>query len=203
MSGLTLKDCRQPSSQVDFENIVQKLTKLQLTDDWRELEALFRAARQVYFIGNGGNLSTASHSAADVARLTDKSAFAPDSSVLITALANDLGYDAVFSSWLSCLTGRCEEPQTKILIAYSGSGASPNVLNCLRSADERGIQSVLITSVIPAGQLPRSTLILGLGVKFYHSYECLSLMITYALIRSAGFDCPTIVSTQSNESTVS
>ncbi|MEE2658993.1 MAG: SIS domain-containing protein [Candidatus Latescibacterota bacterium] len=87
---------------------------------------------QVFLCGNGGSAATASHMANDlgkgasyerprerrfrVATLTDNISW-------MTALANDVSYDAIFSEQLRNL-GQAED----VLIAISGSGNSRNVL---------------------------------------------------------------------------
>ena len=70
-------------------------------------EMLFRAYRndkQVFTLGNGGSASTASHMAADLAKNTIgpnmrrfRILSLNDNAAIMTALANDLGYENVFS----------------------------------------------------------------------------------------------------------
>src|SRR5436190_4498870 len=93
-------------------------------------ETLLRAYRndkQVFTIGNGGSSSTASHMAADLAkntigpnmkrfRITSLS----DNASIVTALANDLGYENVFYEQLIDVI--CPGD---LLIAVSASGNSP------------------------------------------------------------------------------
>ena len=93
------------------------------TDRLAELgEILYRTYRngqQVFTLGNGGSASTASHMAADL----DKNTCGPnmrrfrilslnDNQALLTALANDLGYENVFSEQLKNLIRQecCGEP---------------------------------------------------------------------------------------------
>jgi D-sedoheptulose 7-phosphate isomerase len=110
------------------------------TDRLAELgEMLYRAYRnekQVFTLGNGGSASTASHMAADLAKNTIgphmrrfRVLSLNDNTAMLTALANDLGYENVF----------CEQLQNFIrpgdlLIAVSASGNSPNVINAIRYA---------------------------------------------------------------------
>ncbi|HEY2537795.1 MAG TPA: SIS domain-containing protein [Solirubrobacteraceae bacterium] len=102
-------------------------------------ETLFRAYRnnkQVFILGNGGSSSTASHMAADLAKNTigpNMKRFRimslNDNAAIMTALANDLGYDNVFSEQLTNLIQAGD-----ILIVVSASGNSPNVLQAMRYA---------------------------------------------------------------------
>ena len=55
----------------------------------------------------------------------------------ITALANDISYEAIFAEQL-----RNFAQPGDVLIAISGSGNSPNVLNAVEVARERGVKTV-------------------------------------------------------------
>jgi len=110
-------------------------------------ETLFRAYRdgkQVFILGNGGSSSTASHMAADLAKNT----IAPnmkrfrifslnDNAAIMTALANDLGYENVFVEQLTNLVQAGD-----VLIAVSASGNSANVLKAMRYARSRSAEVV-------------------------------------------------------------
>lgn len=95
----------------------------------------------VYIIGNGGSAANASHFAEDLAKgalqddwekrfrvhsLTDNTPF-------ITAIGNDLGYDRIFKFQLR----QFAEPGD-VLVAISGSGNSPNIIEAVEWAQEHG-----------------------------------------------------------------
>jgi len=102
-------------------------------------QALLRAYRndkQVFTLGNGGSASTASHMAADLAtstigphmrrfRITSLN----ENAAIMTALANDIGYEFIFSEQLIEVIRPGD-----LLIAVSASGNSPNVLEAIRYA---------------------------------------------------------------------
>lgn len=102
-------------------------------------EALYRAytdGKQVFVLGNGGSASTASHMAADLGKNTIgpnmrrfRIMSLNDNIPLITALANDLGYENMFAEQLQSLI----QPGD-VLIVISGSGRSPNVLRAMEYA---------------------------------------------------------------------
>jgi D-sedoheptulose 7-phosphate isomerase len=110
-------------------------------------ETLLRAYRndkQVFTIGNGGSSSTASHMAADLAkntigpnmkrfRITSLS----DNASIVTALANDLGYESVFSEQLINVIGAGD-----VLIAISGSGNSVSVLKAIDYSRRQSAQII-------------------------------------------------------------
>jgi D-sedoheptulose 7-phosphate isomerase len=105
-------------------------------------EILFQAYRhnkQVFVIGNGGSAATASHMACDLGKNT----IAPnrprfrvlslsDNMPLLSALANDVGFDRVFSEQLVNLIRPGD-----VLLSISCSGRSPNILRAMRYARER------------------------------------------------------------------
>ena len=109
----------------------------------------YRHDKQLFIVGNGGSAATASHMAADLAKNT----IAPtrprfrvmslnDNIPLVTALANDLGYDRVFSEQLVNLVRPGD-----VLLVISGSGNSPNVVHALRYARERGATTVAFLGI--------------------------------------------------------
>jgi D-sedoheptulose 7-phosphate isomerase len=111
--------------------------------------ALFRAwkeKRQVFIIGNGGSAGNAMHLANDFIYGVSKkfgnalkvNALTSNSSVL-TCLANDEGYAEIFVRQLAVLAGKDD-----ILLAFSGSGNSPNIVRALEYCKEKSIQSFAI-----------------------------------------------------------
>ncbi len=105
-----------------------------------------KAGGKVLFCGNGGSAADAQHFAAElVVRLErNRRAFAAvalttDSSVL-TACANDFGYEGVFARQVEAL-GR----QGDVLVAISTSGNSPNVLEALEAAGRLGMYRIALT----------------------------------------------------------
>ncbi len=110
-------------------------------------ETLLRAYRnnkQVFLLGNGGSSSTASHMAADLAKNTIgpnmkrfRIVSLNDNAAIMTALANDLGYENVFSEQLTNLIQAGD-----VLIVVSASGNSPNVLKAMRYARSRSAEVV-------------------------------------------------------------
>src|SRR5579884_51864 len=104
----------------------------------------YRNDKQVFTIGNGGSSSTASHMAADLAKNTIgpnmkrfRITSLNDNASIVTALANDLGYEKVFSEQLINVIGPGD-----VLIVVSASGNSPNVLDAIRYARRQSAQTV-------------------------------------------------------------
>lgn len=87
----------------------------------------FKTAAHVYIIGNGGSYANAVHIANDLLSCGIRAHTLDPAS--LTATANDFGYAAVFDRWI-CIVGQPGD----LLIALSGSGKSPNILNALATA---------------------------------------------------------------------
>jgi D-sedoheptulose 7-phosphate isomerase len=102
--------------------------------------------KQVFLCGNGGSAANAMHIANDLLFLRTKGkgqgikvTALPANQAVLTCLANDIGYENIFSFQLKQL-GR----KGDVLIALSGSGNSPNVLKAIGTAKRRGISTSAI-----------------------------------------------------------
>ena len=106
--------------------------------------------RNVYICGNGGSAANAIHIANDLhygigacgagkklpgLRVEALSA----NSGVVTCLANDTGYDNIFSHQLEVKSQRGD-----LLIALSGSGNSPNIVKALTTANQIGLETFAI-----------------------------------------------------------
>ena len=104
------------------------------------------AGKKVLLCGNGGSAADCQHVAAElVGKLFVKRRALPAISLTtdtsnLTALANDFGYDVVFSRQLEAL-GQAGD----VLIAISTSGNSPNVLEAVKTARTMGIRSIALS----------------------------------------------------------
>ncbi len=108
-------------------------------------DARERGAR-IFFIGNGGSAATASHFANDVAigcRSWDRPFRAmslTDNVPVMTAIANDYGYEHIFTLQLKTLMHPGD-----VVVAISASGNSPNVVNAIEWANENGATTIALT----------------------------------------------------------
>jgi len=97
------------------------------------------------FCGNGGSAATVEHIATEyVVRFRRRREALPAialtaSGALLTAAANDFGYDRVFERGLKALGSPGD-----LLIIHSTSGASPNCLTAARAAREMGVRTVAL-----------------------------------------------------------
>lgn len=106
----------------------------------------WNAGRQVFLCGNGGSAGNAMHLANDYvygigkdSGLGLRALALPANPALITCLANDVGYDHIFAAQLA-VQGAAGD----ILIVFSGSGNSPNILRALEQAKSMGIRSFAV-----------------------------------------------------------
>jgi len=95
--------------------------------------------RTVFIFGNGGSSSTASHMASDLSKGVGgfprvRAISLTDNVPVLTAWANDVAYDQVFTEQLRTLA----RPRD-LAIAITGSGNSPNVVNGVVAAKELGM----------------------------------------------------------------
>ena len=101
----------------------------------------------VFVFGNGGSAAVAGHFCTDYSKGVTEDSRGEAVGVchnlasnvaLITAIANDLGYENVFAKQLEYLNAQ------GIVIAISSSGNSPNIIEGLAYANERGCYTVAI-----------------------------------------------------------
>ncbi len=87
----------------------------------------------VYVVGNGGSAGIASHFSNDLMKALQVPSQTFYDSNLLTCLANDIGYQNVFSYPLEQML----KPQD-LLVTISSSGKSANILNAATTARTRG-----------------------------------------------------------------
>ena len=107
--------------------------------------ASYRGGGRLYIAGNGGSAADAQHLAAEfvskLARDRDPlpaEALTTDSSIL-TAVANDYGYEEVFARQL-----KAKASAQDIFLGITTSGASPNILRALQQCKSQNTPSILL-----------------------------------------------------------
>jgi len=136
-----------------FANYANRLSTVLESTNWHPVNQLAQAVLQwwkngghVFICGNGGSAGNAIHLANDflygIAKQSGRglkvTALSANPAV-ITCLANDVGYDAIYSEQLAVLGSSGD-----ILIVLSGSGNSPNILKVLEQANAQSISSFAI-----------------------------------------------------------
>ena len=181
------KSLSLPNLDTTFTNIIEE-------DIWTKLESDFNASSRVTNFGNGGNLAVADHAAIDISRLTNKLGLCPGSGILASSLINDKGHDLWLEKWIEISARGLHQDSlnTSMSIGISSSGKSDNVVRALNYASSIGYASWLITASPVKTSLPTNFNVCTLKIDEYHTAEVLTLLLTYQLIHSAGFDCPSI-----------
>jgi D-sedoheptulose 7-phosphate isomerase len=113
--------------------------------DLKDLESLsdflvFSRDNRIFICGNGGSACTAQHIAEDLQKMCGFNITClTDNIGVITAYANDISYDAIFSGQLEAMA-----TEGDILIVISGSGNSKNILRAIDCANKRKMNVVAI-----------------------------------------------------------
>ena len=120
------------------------------------LENAYNSNQSIYVIGNGGSAANASHFAQDLAKgiffekpvaKTMKAISLTDNIAHITAIANDTGYQNIFSAQLNTYA-----QDSDVLICISGSGNSENIVEAVKAAKQKNMFVIGVTG-FDGGQL--------------------------------------------------
>ncbi len=110
------------------------------------LEAYVSGAR-MFSCGNGGSASIANHIQCDHVKgvrtatdLTPQALSLSTNVELLTAIANDMGYEDVFVYQL-----QSQSCPGDVLMAVSSSGRSPNIVQALTWAGDHGLRTIAVT----------------------------------------------------------
>jgi D-sedoheptulose 7-phosphate isomerase len=131
----------------DHINLVEQLP-LHLVEQVLKVlrEARFKGS-QIFTMGNGGSAATASHFVCDLAKNTRKGNLPPfrvyglaDNLPILMAYANDEGYENVFAQQLVN-----QVRPGDVVIAFSCSGNSPNVIRAVEVAKENAAKTIAFT----------------------------------------------------------
>ncbi len=174
-----------------FADLKATLDKISLDDIQKIADSIldvYNNDNTVFILGNGGAASTASHMACDLGKGTLKNVYNPyekrlrvisltDNVATMTAFANDLSYDDMFTQQLHNLI----KPKD-ILIGISGSGNTPNVIKALMYAKSQGATTIGFLGYTTGGKA-RSFVDLDITIKSnnYGIIEDLHLMLNHLL----------------------
>ncbi len=131
----------------------QQLQSVLACADWSgvnqlatELLNCWREGRHIFLCGNGGSAGNAIHLANDllygVAKKTGggvKAIALTANPAVMTCLANDIGYDHIFSEQLAVYAGKGD-----LLLVLSGSGNSSNIVHAIEMARRLDVKSFAV-----------------------------------------------------------
>ena len=137
----------------EIQNYLNKLSSILTDPIFENVKYLANDIRQtkiknkkIFICGNGGSAANSMHIANDLtygAGISSGKGFnieaLPSNAAVITCLANDIGYENIFSEQL-----RVKATKGDLLIVLSGSGNSKNILNVLKMAKKIKIKSYAI-----------------------------------------------------------
>jgi D-sedoheptulose 7-phosphate isomerase len=138
----------------DIKNYINKekeiLDKLNVEEINSFINILLETVRKngvIYICGNGGSASTASHFMNDFNKGVESFHGNPfrfmclsDNIATITAIANDISYDEIYSHQLKNRLN-----PNDIVIGISGSGNSSNIINAIKYANQCGNTTISLT----------------------------------------------------------
>jgi D-sedoheptulose 7-phosphate isomerase len=145
------RECTTPLDYVNsyFKHITELLHQIDAAAVAKVIGLIINArerSRNIFFIGNGGSAATASHFANDLA-IGSRSRLLPyrvisltDNNAVMTAIANDFGYEELFVKQLEAIYRDGD-----LLVAISASGNSPNVLKAVEYVKKRGGTTIGLT----------------------------------------------------------
>lgn len=111
-----------------------------------QIADLFTQARQknacVYWVGNGGSAAMCSHLSQDLMNKFEVRSQTFADASLMTCMANDFGYDQVYSRVLEKMAVSGD-----VLIAISSSGNSENILNSVQVAQNKGMKIITLSGM--------------------------------------------------------
>jgi D-sedoheptulose 7-phosphate isomerase len=175
-----------------FEEYASKLSSVLTTTDWscvaklaELMEQTRKQRKQVFLCGNGGSAANAIHWANDLTAALFKGTrdalrthALPANTAVMSCIGNDLSYERVFSQQIRVLA----EPGD-ILIVFSGSGNSPNILAALREARTLGMTSVALLGFDGGAALELSDISIHFPIQDMQIAEDLQLVVGHMLMR--------------------
>ncbi|MCL0105528.1 SIS domain-containing protein [Dehalococcoidia bacterium] len=146
-----------------------------------------RLNKKILLCGNGGSAAVVSHVQNDLAKAAKTKAMVFNETPLLTALANDISYDAVFEQPFEMW---CDEGD--LVIAVSSSGKSESILKPVRKANENK------TEIITFSGFSENNPLRSMGdVNFYIDSDSYGLVETsHAALLHYVTDCASVVASQ-------
>ena len=175
-----------------FENYTQRLQSVLQDKDWSvveqlaiEMQNVWKNNKTIYICGNGGSAANALHIANDMvygaageeeAGINIQALSANQS--VITCLANDIGYDNIYSYQLKAMG-----QEGDLLIVLSGSGNSENIINVLNVAVEKKIKSCAILGYSGGKALSLADIVIHFNIDDMQIAEDCQLIVGHMLMR--------------------
>lgn len=123
----------------EISSVINEIDKNKLFKIAKVLLDAKNFKKNIYVVGNGGSSFSAAHFAQDLVKQCNITAYnLTDNIGLITAIANDISFDDIFSFQLNTL-------KPGIIIAISCSGNSKNIIKLIDTAILKGYKIIILT----------------------------------------------------------
>ncbi|MBI5077313.1 SIS domain-containing protein [Candidatus Falkowbacteria bacterium] len=127
--------------QLDLISAITNLRHNDIDTIATKLFEIKQKQKTVYVIGNGGSAATPVHAAGDWSKsLEVKTLCLTDNIAAVTAFANDDSYGHIFEGQLKIFLN-----ESDLVIGFSGSGNSENVLRGIEYAKSKGVFTIGLT----------------------------------------------------------
>jgi len=144
-----------------ISNLIATLQQVNV-DEWNNackvIKSKIDTGKTIFICGNGGSAQTASHYVTDWQKMFYLKHVKPlnciclsDNVGMLTAYANDIDYNDVFSMSLASYAKKDD-----LIIVISGSGNSKNIIKALEKAREIGVTSLAILGFDGGLALPKA-----------------------------------------------
>ena len=133
---------------IEIKNqLLKEINQKEIKNVIKEILIAVKKQKNIFSCGNGGSASTAEHLSCDFSKGSctntnlNIKVFSLNSNVsLMKAIANDISYDDIFSYQLNRF-GKAND----ILLAFSVSGSSKNIIKCAKIAKKKKIKIISFT----------------------------------------------------------
>ena len=139
-------------------NLLEKINFRELDKIIKSIKSCIKNKNTIYSCGNGGSSSLADHFACDFIKQTNyktnlklKAVSLTSNFSLISAIANDMSYNKIFSFQIEKLGKKND-----LLFLFSVSGKSQNLIDAVKTAKKLGIKTVSFTG-FNGGKLSKMT----------------------------------------------
>lgn len=132
------------SYQGGLRQALASVDRTQLNKAYQVMKAASKSGNTIFVAGNGGSAAISDHLCCDWMKGTSheqhkhlKVVSLVSNTSLVTALANDFGYERVFALQVDMLAAAGD-----VLVLISSSGKSPNIIAALEAAEKRGVTTI-------------------------------------------------------------
>jgi len=171
----TVKDYVSLQAQLRHKSLIKELKDIDLDEFYDLFDIIHSCEGAIYVIGNGGSMMNAMHAAVDMTKACRKKVISLSNVGLISAIANDFSYEESFSKQLESwkLTDK------DVLLAFSSSGDSENIVNACNYAKSVGSKVAAITGL--KGLSLNADVLVVIPTKFFTRHEDMTSILFHSL----------------------